>query len=344
MKINRDNYESFFLDFMEGKLKENQIDEFLDFLKQNQDLKDELHQFESVRLPEEQILFTDKGKLYKSDSDQKVIQENKLIAYLEGDLEKEERIRFEAYLASHQELQKEYNLFVWTRLIPDAGIRMPDKHKLHRKQGSVVVMNWVLRAAAVVVLLWGVNALYQDNNRPEGQKTAQLAVVTPKKVVPPVTKVMPGKLILEETRTLKETKSIKRGSSHKGSKVKSGESQPVSSSPEVRDISLLAAIPPKTAQLQLEPFGNHLAVPIPVQELKINDQRKEMTVEEFLASKARKVGNESLLSAERIARLGLGVASELSGRRIGYKEVNGRITSLDFESKLMAFSIPLRKK
>jgi len=135
MKINRDNYESFFLDFLEGKLKENQIDEFLDFLEQNQDLKDELHQFESVHLPEEQILFTDKGKLYKSDSEQKVIPENKLIAYLEGDLEKEERIRFEAYLASHQELQKEYNLFARTRLIPESGIRMTDKHKLYRKSG-----------------------------------------------------------------------------------------------------------------------------------------------------------------------------------------------------------------
>src|ERR1035437_8682868 len=130
MKITRDNYESFFLDYLEGKLKISQIDEFLDFLEQNRDLKDELHQFENVHLPEEQIFFTDKGKLYKSVSDQTVIHENKLIAYLEGDLEKEERIGFEAYLANHQELQKEYNLFVKTRLIPDSEIRIPDKHKL----------------------------------------------------------------------------------------------------------------------------------------------------------------------------------------------------------------------
>jgi hypothetical protein len=55
------------------------------------------------------------------------------------------------------------------------------------------------------------------------------------------------------------------------------------------------------------------------------------------------VGNEGLHSAQRIARAGLGLASELSGDRIGYSEKDGKITSVDFESKLMAFSIPLKK-
>jgi hypothetical protein len=67
-------------------------------------------------------------------------------------------------------------------------------------------------------------------------------------------------------------------------------------------------------------------------------------LDEFLASRAKKAGSEGLLSAQRILRAGLGVASELSGDRIGYSEQNGKITSIGFESKLMAFSIPLKKK
>jgi hypothetical protein len=51
-----------------------------------------------------------------------------------------------------------------------------------------------------------------------------------------------------------------------------------------------------------------------------------------------------LFSVQRLARLGLNVASEISGERIGYKEIDGKITSVEFESKLMAFSIPLEKK
>lgn len=344
MKINRDNYESFFLDYLEGKLKVSQIDEFLDFLEQNQDLKNELLQFESVYLPEEQIHFTDKGKLYKSVSDQIVIHENKLIAYLEGDLEKDERIGFEAYLANHQELQKEYNLFAKTRLIPDTVIRIPDKHKLYRKSGSVLVRNWVLRAAAVFILLWGINALYRDNNQPEGQKMGQqVAVVIPKAFVP-VEKIVPKKLILEEQLPLKESNSKNPKSFHKQSKGRLEESLPVASGPEGRDLSSIAAISPKTIQLKLAPVENHLVFQVSGQDSKINEQKNVMTIEEYLASRAKKVGNEGILSAERIARLGLGVASELSGNRIGYKEANGKITSLNFDSKLLAFSIPLRKR
>jgi len=50
------------------------------------------------------------------------------------------------------------------------------------------------------------------------------------------------------------------------------------------------------------------------------------------------------LSAQRLARVGLGLVSEISGERIGYSVKDGKISSLDFESKLLAFSIPLDKK
>jgi hypothetical protein len=68
-----------------------------------------------------------------------------------------------------------------------------------------------------------------------------------------------------------------------------------------------------------------------------------MTIDEFLANRAKKVSSEGLLSAQRIARVGLGLASELSGDRIGYSVKDGKISSVEFESKLMAFSIPLKK-
>ena len=60
MIITRDNYESFFMDYLEGNLEENLIDQFLDFLKQNPDLKEELHLFEEVSLPVEYIVVQEK--------------------------------------------------------------------------------------------------------------------------------------------------------------------------------------------------------------------------------------------------------------------------------------------
>ena len=77
---------------------------------------------------------------------------------------------------------------------------------------------------------------------------------------------------------------------------------------------------------------------------KVYDAPKVMTLDEFLADRAKKVSNEGLLSAQRIARAGLGMASDLSGDRIAYVEKDGKISRIEFESKLFAFSIPLNKK
>ena len=113
MKITRDNYEPFFLDYLEGNLDENMIDQFLDFLEKNPDLKEELHLFEHVNLPEEHIDFSGKESLYKSAAEEKLMLEDKIIVYLEGDMEQEDRKLFEIYLSGHPELQKEYNLFIF---------------------------------------------------------------------------------------------------------------------------------------------------------------------------------------------------------------------------------------
>ncbi len=95
--------------------------------------------------------------------------------------------------------------------------------------------------------------------------------------------------------------------------------------------------------LEVETFETQLAVSHTINVERINDPRI-MTIDEFLASRAKKVGNEGLNSVQRIFRTGLNVASELSGDRIGYNVKDGKVSSLEFESRLMAFSIPLEKK
>ncbi|MDP3643834.1 MAG: hypothetical protein Q8S54_11670 [Bacteroidota bacterium] len=348
MNITRDNYEPFFLDYLEGNLKENMIDQFLDFLENNPDLKEELHLFEYIHLPEEHIDFSGKEQLYKSSAEAKAIFENKTIAYLEGDLEYEGRKSFETYLSGHPELQKEYALFSKTRLKPDTGIIYQGKNKLYKKPGSVILMNWVARAAAVIVLLWGINSVIQTENQFDTENTVQgIAEVSPKPVEP-VKKNDSDKKILEtdateKLKTTKVTNPVKTKSLREQTKGRMEETQPADYSPIERDLTTLAQISPIMAQLDRVPLEAGLAVSGSVNVGKINDRRNIMTIEEFLASRAKKVGNEGLLSAQRIARVGLGLASELSGDRIGYSVKDGKISSLAFESKLLAFSIPLEK-
>ena len=111
-----------------------------------------------------------------------------------------------------------------------------------------------------------------------------------------------------------------------------------------RDLTVPEEINPIKAQLESDPMENQLAVWHSINGERINDHRNVMTLDEFLASRVKKVRGEGLLSANRVIRTGLNVASELSGNRIGYRIKNGKILSLEFESKLMAFKIPLEKK
>ena len=42
MKINRNNYEVFFMDYLDGNLDESVVNDFIEFLQKNPDLKEEL--------------------------------------------------------------------------------------------------------------------------------------------------------------------------------------------------------------------------------------------------------------------------------------------------------------
>jgi hypothetical protein len=342
MMITRDNYEPFFLDYLEGNLKETMIDQFLDFLEQNPDLKEELQLFDNIHLPEEQVAFSGKQHLYKSEHDDKPAFEMKTIAYMEGDLKDDERKSFETFLSAHPELQKEYNLFGKTRLIADTEIKFPQKHKLYRKSGTIIALNWVARAAAVVVLIWGINSLFQTGSQKVGP-----SVIPEIASVKPETK--PAEIAPEKIIQKPEIAQNKSKVSHKPAIAQQQtNNKPVQNSEvemifQERDLTEMNEISPIFAMLESETFETQLAVSREINVEKINDPRI-LTIDEFLASRAKKIGNDGINSVQRIFRTGLNVASELSGDRIGYNVKDGKVSSLEFESRYLAFSIPLEKK
>jgi hypothetical protein len=345
MMITRDNYEPFFLDYLEGNLGENMIDQFLDFLEKNPDLKEELHLFENIHLPENQIVFSGKENLYKSVQEEKSAFEIKSVAFLEGDLKDEEHKSFEAYLANHPELQKEYNLFTKTRLVADAEIKYPDRQKLYRKSGITIAMNWVARAAAVVLILWGVSSLFQPGNQTISLSSKQQIAEVKPLSTSPIKKAESDKMVNKTEIREKIAGKANYKSLNIGRQTSVlPETQSTNTISQVRDSSVPEKITPILAQLEVEPVENQLAISHSINMQKINDPRNIMTIEEFLASRAKKMGNEGLFSVQRLFRTGLTVASEISGNRIGYHVKNGKVSSIGFESKLLAFSIPLQKK
>lgn len=348
MNITRDNYESFFLDYLEGNLEETMIDQFLDFLERNPDLKEELQLFENIRLPEEPASFAGKKHLYKSPADEKEAFELKTIAWMEGDLKDEERRGFEAYLAQHPELKKEVALMESTRLSADTAIRYPDKYKLYKASGTVVMMKWLGRAAAVLVLLWGISTFFESEKqgiRPDQPK--EVAAVK----VPSVPSQTPdafgasSQIKSDQAEGLEEPMKSEpaRMNDQKASTDQQAEPSQTAPSTDSRQVEPMEEIQPLMASLEREPMEADLAISRAFNSDKINSPVNVMTLDEYLAQRAKKATNESLLSAHRLLRAGLNVASELSGDRIGYRVKKGKVTTVDFDSKLLAFSIPLEK-
>jgi len=257
MKISRDNYESFFMDYIEGNLHESMIDQFLDFLNQNPDLKEELHLFEEVNLLEEHVVFQEKKQLHKNATDEKRRLENIAIAYMEGDWDADESKTVESYLFTNPEFKREYDLFARTQLKPDFEIKFPDKQKLYRKSGATIAMNWVARAAAVLVLIWGINSVIQMQNTQEsGKRNQEMAEVSPQPVST-VKKTDSREIDQETSVPAKKTPEIAKNFLEQ-SKVEPKETLPVDLNPTDRDLTALAQIIPIIPQLDQEPMEARL--------------------------------------------------------------------------------------
>ena len=74
MEISRQNYEQYFVDYLDGKLSEKQVGILISFLEFNADLKEEFADIEKMCLAPDEIQFSGKAKLLKSESD--LVEEN----------------------------------------------------------------------------------------------------------------------------------------------------------------------------------------------------------------------------------------------------------------------------
>lgn len=151
MKITRENYEAYFLDYFEGSLTDGQVEELMAFLVQNPNLTEEFHAFEMLGLDAgEAICFPAKDDLKKPEevADEPAHARNRLdvdlvtdesfeyfcIAFVEGSLDEMQAQQLEDYLQFHPEKRHTLVLFEKTRLYPDLDIRFVNKDRLIRPQ------------------------------------------------------------------------------------------------------------------------------------------------------------------------------------------------------------------
>lgn len=342
MDITRENYESWFVDYLEGKLDVKLVDRFIEFLQENPDLKEELKLFESVTAVPEDLSFKAKNKLYKSKYDQEAGFNEAAIAGMEGDLEAEERTDFEKYLAIHPDRQKELDLFEKTQLIADPNIRFAKKESLYKKPARKIVLLWAGRVAAVLVLALAIFSLFNlKSNLPASENPIAQAKEETVKIPEARDEIKQNQPVQENTVTQKTldheaTPDIKNklALSNKNKKL----STPIKeqAQPEVIEIQRIPLEVPESlhaivASIDLSHPHADLGVMTLVEPRFLPDD------EHLLTDNLREK-----VSLQKITRAGLNLVTSISNERFTYEtSKDGKVVEYNYDSRLLAFSIPL---
>src|SRR6185503_6239886 len=170
MKLNRNNYEEYFILYLDNELDSEGRREVEAFAKQNPDLKAELDMLMQSKLtPDAEISFTDKGALMRFDSSSISLSnyEEWLTSYIDNELTDGERRDVEVFVAGNPAIQRELNLLQQTKLQPET-IVFPNKESLYRREEKARVISvrwWRIAAAAVLFLGIGTTTIILMNNQ-----------------------------------------------------------------------------------------------------------------------------------------------------------------------------------
>jgi hypothetical protein len=169
MRIDRHNYEEYFLLYIDNELTVEQMKQVELFVRDNPHLEEELLMLQQSRLiPDESIVFNDKHLLMKEESDSFINMNNYeewLVLYVDNEVTGEQRFAIEKFAASHPQVEKQLALFRQTKLQPEK-IFFADKEVLYKREGARIVSMqwWRISIAAMLVLAAGMG-LFSIFNR-----------------------------------------------------------------------------------------------------------------------------------------------------------------------------------
>jgi anti-sigma factor RsiW len=181
MNINRNNYEEFFLLYVDNELSATERNAVELFVQENADLKEELNMLQQTVISADAIVF-DKTSLLKQEF--AALQEN-LLLYVDDELNTADKLSFEKLLKTDTAANKELALLQQTKLQPDTAIVFANKKILYRKEeGKVVGMPWRRMAAAAVVIGFGIWATVSLNSTNKATEATVATATEVKTTVP----------------------------------------------------------------------------------------------------------------------------------------------------------------
>jgi hypothetical protein len=352
MTITRENYEVFFIDFIDGKLSPAEVKALNVFLIQNPDLAQELEDMKSFVLEPNQQFFPQKEALKRKEFNRNgIINEFDYlcIAEIENDLSSEEQAHLERIVTLIPELTKQRLHYSNAILIADRKIVYPEKPSL--KRISVInikrsTLRLAVSIAAGLTLLVGLFTVYSTLNF-EKTVTIHASQEFPKPIESNEAEVFQK---IEETATPVKPKRII--SDQKGIDFQDmeplaltvfDEEQEVETKRE--EIELKIADPLFYGEANLTKQGipsTLMALSTPIEHKQIDEADRQEPKNEYIP-----LGNSRTIGFFELAQFGVKKIADFTGGSMelsAEKDPTGSIKTIRFESTLFAISKPINKK
>lgn len=169
MKIDRHNYEEWFILYLDNELSEADRREVEAFALLHPDLGDELDMLLQTRVePDASLRFNNKETLLKTESESSFNEHNYqewLLLQTDGELSPEQNIALDRWLGTRPALLKEQEWYQRTRMTADTSVVFPNKELLYRKESKprLFYISWQRVAVAASLLLVVSTGLWMAN-------------------------------------------------------------------------------------------------------------------------------------------------------------------------------------
>lgn len=284
MQVNKENYESLLIDYLDGTLDPEWVGDLLAFINGDPVLKAELEV-----LLTRHVISVEEPDSEKADFSflKKPVQVNMndemqelMIGSIESDLSVEQQKTLERNLVLYPELKSEFELFQQTKLQPDNKIVFENKQLLKRKTHAIIIpiFSKMVAVAAVLLFVGFAAMMYYNlqNQNTDAISSKQMAQTMPEKKQPE----------FEGNSTLSNSHKIGIQKNTLVQKVKVGKEIPVKRRLFVEpkaELVMIAAVEISTKQLHLlkvEGMNEKLMVlptikyrhPVQMAEMAVNDQ------------------------------------------------------------------------
>jgi hypothetical protein len=187
MNITRNNYEEYFILYLDNELGSDDRRQVELFVEENADLKGEFDLLSQTRLaPDDAIVFDGKQQLLNIASTTPINDSNFeewLVLYIDDELTGQQKISVEEFLVNHPAAKTELEILQKTKLYSEEAVIFPNKETLYRREEKVPVIafSWRKMAVAASLLLAISTAaflVFTGKNSNEGKSISQKSIGT----------------------------------------------------------------------------------------------------------------------------------------------------------------------